>query len=54
MELKTIAEFVETDEIARRLADMGLDYLQGYSIAEPEPIEEYTGFLAKARCVGVG
>jgi EAL domain-containing protein (putative c-di-GMP-specific phosphodiesterase class I) len=54
MELKTIAEFVETDEIARRLAAMGLDYLQGYSIAQPEPIEEYIGFLVKARCVGVG
>ena len=36
--LKTIAEFVETDAVWRRLAEMGLDYGQGYGIAEPREL----------------
>jgi diguanylate cyclase (GGDEF)-like protein/PAS domain S-box-containing protein len=33
---KTIAEFVETEEIARILTDMGVDYLQGHYIGKPQ------------------
>jgi len=33
---ETIAEFVESEEIARLLVEMGVDYLQGYYIGEPE------------------
>ncbi|WP_051559903.1 putative bifunctional diguanylate cyclase/phosphodiesterase [Marinobacterium jannaschii] len=36
---KTIAEFVETDEIAQILRQLGVDYAQGYGIARPQPIE---------------
>lgn len=39
MELKTIAEFVENDEIAERLREIGVDYAQGYGIAAPEPLD---------------
>ncbi len=40
MGLKTIAEFVENDEIAEKLIAIGVDYLQGYGIAKPIPIDE--------------
>ena len=42
MNKKTIAEFVENDEIKKILADMGVDYVQGYGIAKPLPLEELT------------
>jgi EAL domain-containing protein (putative c-di-GMP-specific phosphodiesterase class I)/GGDEF domain-containing protein len=34
--LKTVAEFVETGEIAKILMEMGVDYLQGYYFGKPE------------------
>lgn len=39
--LKTIAEFVENDEIKNQLLLIGVDYAQGYSICKPLPLEEY-------------
>ena len=36
LDLKTIAEWVESDESKTLLTDMGVDYLQGYYIREPE------------------
>ncbi|MFP5410995.1 MAG: EAL domain-containing protein [Gammaproteobacteria bacterium] len=39
--LKTIAEFVESDAIRARLAEIGVDYAQGYGIHWPEPISAY-------------
>ena len=40
MGLKTIAEFVENDEIVLVLKDLGVDYAQGYGIARPYPMDE--------------
>jgi EAL domain-containing protein (putative c-di-GMP-specific phosphodiesterase class I) len=37
MGLKTIAEFVENDDILKELKNMGVDYGQGYGIGKPEP-----------------
>ncbi len=37
--LKTIAEFVETDEVLQRLVTLGVDYVQGYGLARPAPVE---------------
>jgi diguanylate cyclase (GGDEF)-like protein/PAS domain S-box-containing protein len=37
---KTIAEFVENQEIATILGKLGVDYLQGYGIAKPRPLGE--------------
>lgn len=34
--LKTVAEYVETGEIAKLLMEMGVDYLQGYYFGKPE------------------
>ncbi len=39
MGLKTIAEFVENEAIAKKLIELGVDYLQGYGIAKPIPID---------------
>ncbi len=39
MGLKTIAEFVENDEILQELVHLGIDYGQGYGIGKPEPFE---------------
>ena len=40
MGMKTIAEFVENDEIKGMLRKIGVDYAQGYSIDEPQPLEK--------------
>jgi diguanylate cyclase (GGDEF)-like protein len=39
---KTIAEFVETMEIANELKKMGVDYAQGYAYSQPRPLEEFS------------
>lgn len=40
MGIKTIAEFVENDGILYALADIGVDYAQGYGIAKPRPLQD--------------
>lgn len=37
---KTIAEFVENQEIVKILGELGVDYMQGYGIARPRPLGE--------------
>jgi EAL domain-containing protein (putative c-di-GMP-specific phosphodiesterase class I) len=39
MDLCTIAEFVESDEILAMLRSVGVDYAQGYGIAVPMPLD---------------
>jgi len=39
MNIKTIAEFVENDEILSVLKTLGIDYAQGYGIAKPVPLD---------------
>ena len=36
----TIAEFVENDAIKNKLREIGVDYVQGYAISRPCPVEE--------------
>lgn len=36
--VRTIAEFVETKEMFEKLREIGVDYVQGFGIARPEPI----------------
>ena len=38
--LRTVAEFVESEDIASRLREMGIDYAQGYGISRPRPLAE--------------
>jgi diguanylate cyclase (GGDEF)-like protein/PAS domain S-box-containing protein len=33
----TVAEFVESEAVRNKLRELGIDYAQGYGIAEPEP-----------------
>lgn len=37
MGIKTIAEYVNTPELRKRLWEIGVDYVQGFGIAQPEP-----------------
>jgi EAL domain-containing protein (putative c-di-GMP-specific phosphodiesterase class I) len=36
---KTVAEFVENEDIELNLKEIGVDYSQGYGIAKPCPID---------------
>jgi EAL domain-containing protein (putative c-di-GMP-specific phosphodiesterase class I) len=38
--IKTIAEFIETEEIAEKVAELKIDYMQGYFIGKPLPVIE--------------
>ena len=40
LKMKTIAEFVENDEIKNMLEEIGVDYVQGYGIEKPKPFQE--------------
>jgi EAL domain-containing protein (putative c-di-GMP-specific phosphodiesterase class I) len=46
MKLETVAEYVETAEIASALRKMGVDYAQGYAVDKPQPVEELLQHLA--------
>ena len=39
MGIQTIAEYVENEEILRALQRLGVDYVQGFGIHKPEPLE---------------
>lgn len=41
MDKKTIAEFVENENIIEKLKDIGIHYAQGYGIAKPLPLAEF-------------
>jgi diguanylate cyclase (GGDEF)-like protein len=43
MGLKTVAEYVESDQILALLRQMGVDYVQGSGIHRPEPLESLCG-----------
>ena len=47
MGLKTIAEFVENEAIRKQLKLIGVDYIQGYAIGEPKPIEPLLECIAR-------
>ncbi|GAA0371626.1 hypothetical protein GCM10009092_39940 [Bowmanella denitrificans] len=42
MGMKTVAEFVESKEIMVELGKMGVDYAQGYGVARPAPLRDFT------------
>jgi diguanylate cyclase (GGDEF)-like protein len=41
MDKRTVAEFVESEEIMQALREFGVDYAQGYAIGKPEPFDIY-------------
>ena len=48
LQLKTIAEGVETVEQLRFLENIGCDYIQGYYFSKPLNEEDYVTYLQKA------
>ncbi len=44
MGIETIAEYVENDQIIKKLKAIKVDYAQGYGIEQPKPIEELLKF----------
>lgn len=49
MGMKTIAEFVENEEIMSLLVDTGIDYAQGYEVGKPEPLSKLIDNCLKAQ-----
>ncbi len=45
---RIVAEFVETEELADALRDIGIDYAQGYGIARPKPFTPRFEALTRA------
>lgn len=42
MGMETVAEFVESTEIMVELGKMGVDFAQGYGVAKPHPLVDFT------------
>jgi diguanylate cyclase (GGDEF)-like protein len=40
MKIETVAEYVETDEIAVAVRQLGVDYAQGFAYGRPEPFDQ--------------
>jgi PAS domain S-box-containing protein len=38
--IKTVAEFVESDEVIAKLREIGIDFAQGFGISRPQPLAE--------------
>ena len=36
---RTIAEFVESEEVLQRMRELGIDYAQGYALGRPELLD---------------
>jgi EAL domain-containing protein (putative c-di-GMP-specific phosphodiesterase class I) len=51
MNIRTVAEFVESEGIFYKIKDLGVDYAQGYWIEKPQPLETLTqwGKIVRAR-----
>jgi EAL domain-containing protein (putative c-di-GMP-specific phosphodiesterase class I) len=45
--IETVAEYVESDEIAGELRRLGVDYAQGYAFGKPEPFDALLESLAE-------
>ena len=37
--MQVVAEYVETPEIRQAVISLGIDYMQGYEIGRPAPLE---------------
>ena len=49
---ETIAEFVETLEIAEELRRIGVNYAQGYAYGQPLPLEKFAHAVGPRLVVG--
>ena len=46
MSIETIAEYVETDNLRAKMADLGVDYGQGFAMGKAQPLEDLLAELA--------
>jgi diguanylate cyclase (GGDEF)-like protein len=46
MSMETVAEYVETDALRARMADLGVDYGQGFAMGKHQPLEQLLEELA--------
>lgn len=46
MGMKTVAEYVETEHVAELLANMGIDYLQGFGVGRPGSLDDWLKYYA--------
>jgi EAL domain-containing protein (putative c-di-GMP-specific phosphodiesterase class I) len=46
---RTIAEFVESEDILRALREIGVDYAQGYAVGKPMPFNRHSNLTGAAR-----
>jgi EAL domain-containing protein (putative c-di-GMP-specific phosphodiesterase class I) len=44
--METIAEYVETDQLRARMADLGVDYGQGFAMGKAQPLDDLLRELA--------
>lgn len=49
IEIRSVAEFVETEEVANYLFDLGVDAVQGYAYSKAKPVEEIVAKTEKER-----
>jgi len=49
MGLKTIAEFVENEEVLKKLREIGVDHVQDYYIDHLKPLEQMEGVIFMPR-----
>ena len=49
MELKTVAEYVESEETRKLISDLGVDFAQGHVIGKPEPLDDVLASLNKKK-----
>lgn len=54
LDFKTVAEGVESAEQAQALADLGIDYLQGYYFSRPVSVAHLKHCLANGGCINSG
>jgi EAL domain-containing protein (putative c-di-GMP-specific phosphodiesterase class I) len=46
MELETVAEYVESEETRKLIAELGVDYAQGHAVGKPIPLEDALQLLS--------
>ena len=47
MNLKTVAEGIETENQVRRVRSLGCDYIQGYYYSKPVPVDEFERYISR-------
>ncbi len=47
LNMTTVAEFVETEELAKALRKLGVDYAQGYAYGHPQPLDELLAAMGR-------